>query len=168
MKDGEKGSETWWFKTFYPKSWGNWKESFNQKKSDDSHRFGRDYKSACHWSHYRCAYNVGNINSFGRRETKPAKGDILHNCFFEVDHYRSDLVPIYQPKNKTAYYQVLCKKMDSNLDLYSIFILGDYRKNIRLLRRDFLEKEEMLMQFYSIVEYSTIWDFRARGVDEVI
>lgn len=112
-----------WFNEFYPKSWGNWREFYNIKKYREQKNL-----TGCTWMDYSGYAVVSGetdekghmkvlycLNEFNKKYT-------IDNFFISCAPYF--VQPYYQPKDKEYYVKVKAYKMESNLDLYCVYISG--------------------------------------------
>jgi len=123
-------TEKEWFDKFYPKKWGDWTKEYNIgmfKKNPQA--------TSCYWMDYKLTGIVlgdpNNTNILKVQELSlDIEQNILEHFFIECGDQKDEkavswfIQPYYQPKTKKYYANILIRKVDSNLDLFNIYITG--------------------------------------------
>lgn len=120
-------TESEYFDEFYPKSWGDWRKEYNLKMyCSHSHETG------CTWMDY---YQEGYLlteDFSGRMEVREIhRPEIIERFFMKCGDLEDEsniaffIQPAFQPKTEEYYCSVTLTKMESNLDLYKVFITGN-------------------------------------------
>lgn len=115
-------SEEQWFDTFYPEELGNWKEEFNMREV----RSG-NYETGCSWMDYeKFGYVTNEDPNTGLMKVKNyTESDTLEHFFIQCNKSTCAFIqPIYQPLTKQYFASVSVRKIESNLDLYKMYIRG--------------------------------------------
>lgn len=123
-------SEEEWFNTFYPQAWGDWKTHYNIGMSRKT-----DGVTGCCWMDYtKTGVVLGEDKETGLMKIIPwssGRPDVIEVVFIECGHANDKenvafhLQPYFQPQDQTYYAKVVLSKMESNLNLYSIYISGN-------------------------------------------
>jgi hypothetical protein len=119
-------SEEEWFEKFYPKSWGDWRTEFNI----EMYRKHQNVTS-CSWMNYKLTgWLTSEVNGKMKVNKYSSKPYCLDNFFVECGQESNEdevcwfIQPYLQQKDKTYYAQISTHKMESNLDIYVIYISG--------------------------------------------
>ena len=111
--------EAEYFDKFYPKSWGDWRKEYNLKMYCKHPR-----ESGCTWMDY---YETGYLlteDFSGRMAVRTiSRPEIIERFFIKTEC--KFIQPAFQPKTEEYYCSVTLTKMESNLDLYKIYITGN-------------------------------------------
>lgn len=119
-------SESEYFDKFYPKSWGDWRKEYNIKMYCAHPR-----ETGCTWMDYHETGYVLSENSEGIMVVReiPRPG-LIERFFIKCGSLEDEskiaffIQPAFQPKTQEYYASVTLTKMESNLDLYEVFITG--------------------------------------------
>ena len=119
--------ENEYFDKFYPKSWGDWRKEYNLKMYNK-----HPQESGCTWmDYYETGYTlVENSKGVMQVRTIP-RPEIIERFFIKCGDQEDEsniaffIQPAFQPKTKEYYCSVTLTKMESNLDLYKVFITGN-------------------------------------------
>ena len=119
-------TESEYFDEFYPKSWGDWRKEYNLKMYCK-----HPQESGCTWmDYYQEGYCLVEVS--GIMKVNPIKRTGLIERFFIKCGSLEDeskiaffIQPAFQPKTGEYYASVTLTKMESNLDLYKVFITGN-------------------------------------------
>lgn len=120
-------SESEYFDEFYPKSWGDWRKEYNLKMYCKHPR-----ESGCTWmDYYETGYTL--TEDFrGIMEVREIhRPEIIERFFIKCGSLEDEstiaffIQPAFQPKTREYYCSVTLTKMESNLDLYKVFITGN-------------------------------------------
>lgn len=122
-------SESEYFDKFYPKHWGDWRKEYNLKMY-----IAHPRETGCAWMDY---YETGYVtaqNSEGVMEVREiSRPELIERFFIKCGKSGSledeskiafFIQPAFQPKTGEYYASVTLTKMESNLDLYEVFITG--------------------------------------------
>lgn len=122
-------TEKEWFDKYYPKEWGDWRKCYNLKEYRKN-----EEKSGCSWLNYQITGWVGGENSeelmkiHSYKEHNSCFNFCLNFCLksslFSVNETISNLFCAAQQPDGTKWVQAILKKIESNLDLYTIKLFG--------------------------------------------
>lgn len=119
-------SEAEYFDKFYPKSWGDWRKEYNLKMYNKHPR-----ESGCTWmDYYQEGYTLTEDFTGRMAIRKIDRPEIIERFFIKCGDLEDEsniaffIQPAFQPKTKEYYCSVTLTKMESNLDLYKVFITG--------------------------------------------
>lgn len=144
-------TEAEYFEEFYPKSWGDFREGYNL----DMYR-KHPRESGCTWmDYYQEGYCL--VEDSGIMKVNPIKRpELIERFFIKCGSLEDEskiaffIQPAFQPKTGEYYASVTLTKMESNLDLYKVFITGNddssYTKHYISLRAA-LEDIRMIKDF---------------------
>ena len=133
-------TESEYFDEFYPKSWGDWRKEYNLKMYCK-----HPQESGCTWmDYYETGYTLVE-NLAGVMEVREIhRPEIIERFFIKCGSLEDEskiaffIQPAFQPKTGEYYASVTLTKMESNLDLYKVFITGNddssYTKHFTSLR----------------------------------
>lgn len=116
-----------YFDEFYPKHWGDWRKEYNLKMYCAHPR-----ETGCTWmDYYETGYTLVE-NSKGIMEVREIhRPEIIERFFIKCGDLKDEskiaffIQPAFQPKTEEYYCSVTLTKMESNLDLYKIYITGN-------------------------------------------
>lgn len=116
-----------WFDTFYPSEWGDWRKEYNIKAYREGQR-----ETACTWMCYPSSVYLLREDESGQMKVCPSEWGATSEVetFFVSCGSQSGgeiawfLQPYLQPADETYYAKVSVTRMDSNLDLYRVYIAG--------------------------------------------
>jgi hypothetical protein len=113
-------TEEEWFDKYYPKEWGNWRESYN------IYAYRKDeHLSGCSWLNYRCTGYASLSTKDGQMKiSKRDDNPYIMSSLFSVDEDIShSFCGAKQPDN-TYWVHGTIYKRESNLELYTIKLFG--------------------------------------------
>jgi hypothetical protein len=111
--------ETEWFYAFYPEEWGDWTISYNMR----AYREDPD-RTPCTWMDYCMTGYLSREDPItGLMKVNDSSWGYRLEHFF-VSKAPGFIQPIYNPINKEHYARVRVTKVESNLDLYEIYVSG--------------------------------------------
>ena len=150
-------SEDQWFDAFYPKEWGDWREFYNIKKYREGEK-----TTGCSWMNYKTTgFCLGENDQGLMKVVKFSYGKPYYSDHFFIQTNCVEIQPFYQPKVNEYYAGVGVSKLESNLDIYSIYIYGcddsSYTKH-------FSSKEDLELAINEIKVYgiSHIFDEKSK------
>ena len=132
-------TEAEYFEEFYPKSWGDFREEYNLDMYRNHPRL-----TGCTWmDYYELGYCLVEVSGI-MKVRKIHRPEIIERFFIKCGDLKDKsniaffIQPAFQPKTKEYYASVTLTKMESNLDLYKVFITGNddssYTKHFTSLR----------------------------------
>lgn len=117
-------TEQEWFEEYYPKEWGDYTKEYNIGEYRKNPR-----KSGCSWM---CYGDLGFV--FGENEHGIMKVQQYEDTYQDTYHFLRIFVqcseddgfiqPYHQPKDNTYYSKVVMSKEESNLELWSLYVVG--------------------------------------------
>ena len=149
-------TEEEWFDTFYPKEFGNWREGFNIAKYRENPE-----ATGCSRMNYCISGYLSCENSDGFMALNKYPPDASQEHFFVECGYKSDdkniawfIQPYFQKKDDTYYASVKISKMESNLDIYIIYISGcdDCSYTKHFVGKESLNKEVLQIKERGILD----------------
>lgn len=118
-------SEEEWFERYYPKDWGDWRKSYNialHRKQPDA--------SGCCWMDYVTTGYLCNEIDGEMKVMSMKQKDIINRFFIECGSLMDEanvayiIQPYLQRKDGLYFASVVARKLESNLDLYEIYVSG--------------------------------------------
>lgn len=120
-------TEAEYFDKFYPKSWGDWRKEYNLKMYCKHPR-----ESGCTWmDYYQEGYTLTEDFTGKMTVREIDRPEIIERFFIKCGDLEDEskiaffIQPAFQPKTEEYYCSVTLTKMESNLDLYKMFITGN-------------------------------------------
>jgi hypothetical protein len=116
-------TEKEWFDTFYPKEWGDWTKEYN---INEYRNRDKNIKSACTWMDYHL-FGIPLREKDGKMKIiKRHDKNLIDHFFIECGNEKDvwlDVQP-YLQIDGTYYASVLIDRLESNLELYRVYISG--------------------------------------------
>lgn len=119
-------TEAEYFEEFYPKSWGDFREEYNLDMYRNHPRL-----TGCTWmDYYELGYCLVEVSGI-MKVRKIHRPEIIERFFIKCGDLKDKsniaffIQPAFQPKTKEYYASVTLTKVESNLDLYKVFITGN-------------------------------------------
>lgn len=133
-------TESEYFEEFYPKSWGDFREEYNLDMYRKQPRV-----SGCTWmDYYELGYCLAPDENNIMKVREIHRPEIIERFFIKCGSLEDEskiaffIQPAFQSKTGEYYASVTLTKMESNLDLYKVFITGNddssYTKHFTSLR----------------------------------